>query len=63
VSLAVTCDDTPAFRLYARAGFVAVGVPEPLREGSPMQAVTMRLSLLERAARPERSSRRGIGGW
>ena len=48
LSLGVTCGDTPAFRLYARAGFVAVGVPEPLREGSPLQAVNMRLSLLER---------------
>jgi ribosomal protein S18 acetylase RimI-like enzyme len=45
LSLGVTCGDTPAFRLYASAGFVAVGAPEPLREGSPLRAVTMRLSL------------------
>jgi GNAT superfamily N-acetyltransferase len=48
LSLAVTCGDTPAFRLYARAGFVAFGAPGPLREGSPLQAVNVRLSLLER---------------
>src|SRR5947207_1108060 len=30
LDLGVTCGDTPAMRLYMRAGFVAVGEPEPL---------------------------------
>ena len=45
VQLGVTCGDTPATRLYARAGFVAVGAPEPLRDGSALLSQTMRLAL------------------
>lgn len=36
VALGVTCGDTAARRLYARAGFVPVGAPEPLRAGSAL---------------------------
>jgi ribosomal protein S18 acetylase RimI-like enzyme len=43
--LNVTCGDTPATRLYARAGFKPVGEPEPLRSGSPILAQPMRLEL------------------
>ena len=43
--LGVTCGDTPAYRLYTRTGFVAVGGSEPLREGSPIQLQPMRLAL------------------
>jgi ribosomal protein S18 acetylase RimI-like enzyme len=34
VVLSVACGDTPARRLYSRAGFRPVGGPEPLRPGS-----------------------------
>ncbi|MGH7337645.1 MAG: GNAT family N-acetyltransferase [Myxococcota bacterium] len=43
--LSVTCGDTPASRLYARAGFEPVGQPEPLRPGSHLLAQPMRLDL------------------
>jgi len=43
--LGVTCGDTPARRLYARAGFVVAGPPVPLREGSPLLALDMKLFL------------------
>jgi GNAT superfamily N-acetyltransferase len=43
--LGVTCGDTPAYRLYTRTGFVAVGDPEPLRDGSPIRLQPMRLAL------------------
>jgi ribosomal protein S18 acetylase RimI-like enzyme len=45
VVLRVTCGDTPAWRLYARAGFAAVGEPEPIRPGSAQLAQPMRLAL------------------
>ena len=48
--LAATCGDTAASRLYARAGFTAVGSPEPLRTGSAVLAQAMRLSLSEQPA-------------
>jgi ribosomal protein S18 acetylase RimI-like enzyme len=47
--LCVTCGDTPAARLYARAGFTPVGLPEPLRPGSEVLAQTLRLALVENA--------------
>lgn len=50
LSLGVTCGDTPALRLYSRAGFIAIGRPEPLREGSSLRAQNMRLALTESAA-------------
>lgn len=49
VQLGVTCGDTPAARLYTRAGFVAHGAVEPLRDGSPLLSQTMRLVLETRA--------------
>lgn len=45
LSLGVTCADTPALRLYRNAGFVIVGAPEPLRDGSALQVQNMRLAL------------------
>ena len=43
VQLGVTCGDTPAARLYVRAGFKNVGVPGPLRPGSPLLLQEMQL--------------------
>jgi len=45
VMLSVTCGNTPAMRLYLRAGFQPVGDPEPLRAGSTLLAQPMRLDL------------------
>ena len=45
IVLGVSCGDTAASRLYARAGFIPVGPPEPLRAGSPVLAQAMRLVL------------------
>lgn len=45
LGLGVTCGDTPAMRLYSRAGFTPAGEPEPLRTGSTGLAQTMRLDL------------------
>lgn len=45
VQLGVTQGDTPAVRLYARAGFRPFGAPEPLRPGSPLLSQPMRLAL------------------
>jgi GNAT superfamily N-acetyltransferase len=45
VELGVTCGDTPAVRLYTRAGFKPVGPPEPLRPGSALLSQPMRLSI------------------
>jgi len=44
--LAATCGDTPAMRLYRRAGFRPIGEPEPLRPGSSVLARSMRLDLV-----------------
>lgn len=46
LSLGVNCSNTPALRLYSRAGFVAVGDPAPLRDASPLQVQNMRLALV-----------------
>lgn len=43
--LCVTCGDTSATRLYARAGFEPDGAPQPLRPGSSVLAQPMRLRL------------------
>jgi GNAT superfamily N-acetyltransferase len=43
--LGVTCGDSPARRLYERAGFRAVDEPEPLRLGSDVMAQCMHLDL------------------
>ena len=45
IALSVTCGDTPASRLYSRAGFKPIGEPEPLRPGSLVLARAMRLQL------------------
>lgn len=45
LDLGVTCGDTPAMRLYARAGFVPHGAPEPLRPGAERFFQPMRLVL------------------
>ncbi len=45
VDLGVTCGDTHATRLYARAGFEPVGDAAPLRPGSLLLAQPMRLAL------------------
>lgn len=49
LALGVTCGDTPAARLYSRAGFRPVGEPGPLRPGSPVLARKMHLQLRESA--------------
>lgn len=46
LDLDVTCGDTPAVWLYARAGFKASGDPEPLRSGSALMKQPMRRLLL-----------------
>ncbi|MFM2399555.1 MAG: hypothetical protein RL341_1712 [Pseudomonadota bacterium] len=43
--LGVTCGETPAQRMYARAGFRAVGSPELLRADSTLLAQNMQLDL------------------
>lgn len=43
--LGVTIEDSAAWRLYARLGFVAVGPPAPLRPGSARLAQDMVLDL------------------
>ncbi len=43
--LSVTIDDSPAWHMYKRAGFTASGPPEPLREGSTIQAQPLELTL------------------
>ena len=45
VELSVTCGDTPARRLYERAGFVPFGEPEPVRPGAELLQQWMRLEL------------------
>ena len=50
LALDVTCGDTPATRLYARAGFRPVGGPNPLRPGSPLLEQPMSLDLKASAA-------------
>ncbi len=45
VVLGVTCGDTPAQRLYARAGFKALGDPEPIRPGATLLSQPMCLEL------------------
>ena len=45
LDLGVTCGDSPARRLYERAGFKPIGAPGPLRPGSTLLAQSMRLEL------------------
>jgi ribosomal protein S18 acetylase RimI-like enzyme len=44
IALSVTCGDTPARRLYERAGFTSHGEPEPLRTGSALYIQPMTLA-------------------
>ncbi len=52
LALDVTCGNTPATRLYTRAGFKPVGNPAPLRPASPLLEQPMRLEL--KTVRPNR---------
>ena len=45
LDLGVTCGDSPARRLYARAGFEPVGEPQHFRPGSELLGQPMRLKL------------------
>lgn len=45
LDLGVTCGNSPARRLYERAGFKPVAEPQPLRPGSQLLAQSMRLPL------------------
>jgi len=45
LKLGVTCGNTPAMQLYARAGFEDEGPAKPLRPGSPIFAQPMSLEL------------------
>ncbi len=49
VKLGVTCGDTPAMRLYRRAGFEEFGDREPIRVGSAVLAQNMVLALAKSA--------------
>jgi GNAT superfamily N-acetyltransferase len=51
LALGVRCGDTPAARLYARAGFRPVGEPEPIRSGSSLLGQAMQLELRGREGR------------
>jgi GNAT superfamily N-acetyltransferase len=50
LELAVAVGESPASRLYSRAGFVPTGFPEPIRPGSSLLAQPMVLNLFEGAA-------------
>ncbi len=50
LDLGVTCGDSPAMRLYTRAGFEPVGQPRPFRPGSELLGLPMRLNLRSDAA-------------
>ena len=54
LALDVTCGDTPAMRLYTRAGCRPAGDPTPLRPGSVLQVQPLRLALTEPPEQPER---------
>jgi ribosomal protein S18 acetylase RimI-like enzyme len=45
VDLGVTLSNSPALRLYQRAGFEPAGEPQPLRPGSELLGLPMRLTL------------------
>jgi ribosomal protein S18 acetylase RimI-like enzyme len=49
VELGVTLSNSPALRLYQRAGFEHAGEPQPLRPGSELLGLPMRLTLTGRA--------------
>lgn len=45
LNLGVTLGNSPALRLYTRAGFEPTGEPQPLRQGSDLLEQAMRLKL------------------
>ncbi|MFF7063722.1 GNAT family N-acetyltransferase [Pseudomonas sp. NPDC008258] len=45
VRLGVTIAESPAMHLYRASGFHAVGLPEPLREGSALMSQSLELNL------------------
>ena len=49
LDLGVTCGDSPAMRLYVRAGFEPVGEPQRFRPGSELLGQPMRLKLSGKA--------------
>ena len=49
LELGGTCGDTPAVRLYTRAGFEPVGQPRPIRPGAESLGQQMQLKLKRRA--------------
>jgi GNAT superfamily N-acetyltransferase len=55
LDLGVTCGDSPARRLYERAGFKPMGEPQPLRTGSTLLAQPMRLALKDAAEQGHRA--------
>jgi GNAT superfamily N-acetyltransferase len=55
LDLAVTCGDSPARRLYERAGFKPMGSPQPLRPGSTLLAQPMRRPLTDAAEQGHRT--------
>jgi GNAT superfamily N-acetyltransferase len=57
LDLGVTCGDSPARRLYERAGFKPMGEPQPLRPGSTLLAQSMRLALRGAAEQGHRAAR------
>jgi len=50
LELDVTCGNTPAMRLYTRAGFEPIEQPEPLRPGATLLEQHMRLKLKRETA-------------
>ena len=50
LDLGVTFRNSPAMRLYTRAGFQPVGEPQPMRQGSELLGQPMRLVLSSNAA-------------
>jgi GNAT superfamily N-acetyltransferase len=52
LDLGVTYRDSPAMRLYTRAGFQPVGELAPLRPGSELLGQSLRLNLSSGAAQP-----------
>lgn len=52
LELGVTCGNSPARRLYERAGFKPIGEPQPLRPTSQLLAQSMRLPLKDAAELP-----------
>ena len=50
LDLGVTLRDSPAMRLYTRAGFQPLGEPQPMRQGSELLGQPMRLVLKGNAA-------------